>query len=66
MRSSKQSRPTADAGEQDPFPRLSYDEAHAMLLEAHAKGLIENAARVRRRLRLARRDLHLNQFDQAR
>jgi len=25
------------------FPRLSYDEAHAMLLEAHAKGLIENA-----------------------
>jgi len=25
------------------FPRLSYDEAHKMLLEAHAKGLIENA-----------------------
>jgi asparaginyl-tRNA synthetase len=25
------------------FPRLSYDEAHAMLLDAHAKGLIENA-----------------------
>jgi asparaginyl-tRNA synthetase len=24
-----------------PFPRLSYDEAHAMLVEAHAKGLIE-------------------------
>jgi asparaginyl-tRNA synthetase len=24
------------------FPRLSYDEAHAMLLEAHAKGLIES------------------------
>jgi asparaginyl-tRNA synthetase len=23
------------------FPRLSYDEAHAMLLDAHAKGLIE-------------------------
>ena len=25
------------------FPRLSYDEAHQMLLDAHAKGLIENA-----------------------
>jgi asparaginyl-tRNA synthetase len=25
------------------FPRLSYDEAHQMLVEAHAKGLIENA-----------------------
>jgi len=25
------------------FPRLSYDEAHAMLLDAHARGLIENA-----------------------
>jgi asparaginyl-tRNA synthetase len=25
------------------FPRLSYDDAHAMLLEAHAKELIENA-----------------------
>jgi len=25
------------------FPKLSYDEAHAMLLDAHAKGLIENA-----------------------
>jgi asparaginyl-tRNA synthetase len=25
------------------FPRLSYDDAHAMLLDAHAKGLIENA-----------------------
>jgi len=25
------------------FPRLSYDEAHAMLLDAHAKGLIETA-----------------------
>jgi asparaginyl-tRNA synthetase len=24
-----------------PFPRLTYDEAHAMLLDAHAKGLIE-------------------------
>jgi asparaginyl-tRNA synthetase len=24
-----------------PFPRLSYDEAHAMLLDAHDKGLIE-------------------------
>jgi asparaginyl-tRNA synthetase len=24
------------------FPRLSYDEAHAMLLDAHAKGLVEN------------------------
>jgi asparaginyl-tRNA synthetase len=24
------------------FPRLSYDDAHAMLLDAHAKGLIEN------------------------
>lgn len=27
---------------QVPFPRLSYDEAHAMLEEAHKKGLIEN------------------------
>jgi asparaginyl-tRNA synthetase len=26
-----------------PFPRLSYDDAHAMLLDAHAKGLIETA-----------------------
>jgi asparaginyl-tRNA synthetase len=25
------------------FPRLSYDEAHAMLLEAHAAGKLENA-----------------------
>jgi asparaginyl-tRNA synthetase len=25
------------------FPRLSYDEAHAMLLDAHARGLIETA-----------------------
>jgi asparaginyl-tRNA synthetase len=25
------------------FPRLSYDEAHAMLIDAHAKGLIETA-----------------------
>jgi len=25
------------------FPRLSYDEAHAMLLDAHARGLLENA-----------------------
>jgi asparaginyl-tRNA synthetase len=24
------------------FPRLSYDEAHAMLLDAHAKGLLES------------------------
>ena len=30
-------------GERVPFPRLSYDEAHAMLLEAHAKGLLESA-----------------------
>jgi asparaginyl-tRNA synthetase len=30
-------------GERVPFPRLSYDEAHAMLLDAHAKGLLENA-----------------------
>ncbi len=28
---------------QAPFPRLSYDDAHAMLEEAHAKGLIESA-----------------------
>jgi asparaginyl-tRNA synthetase len=26
-----------------PFPRLSYDEAHNMLLDAHARGLIETA-----------------------
>jgi asparaginyl-tRNA synthetase len=29
-------------GEHVPFPRLSYDEAHAMLLDAHSKGLVEN------------------------
>jgi len=29
-------------GERVPFPRLSYDEAHAMLLDAHAKGLLES------------------------
>ena len=26
---------------QAPFPRVSYDEAHRMLVEAHAKGLVE-------------------------
>jgi len=26
---------------QAPFPRLSYDDAHTMLVEAHAKGLVE-------------------------
>jgi asparaginyl-tRNA synthetase len=26
---------------QAPFPRLSYDDAHQMLVEAHAKGLVE-------------------------
>jgi asparaginyl-tRNA synthetase len=26
-----------------PYPRLTYDEAHAMLLDAHARGLIETA-----------------------
>ena len=26
---------------QAPFPRLSYDEAHQMLVDAHAKGLVE-------------------------
>jgi len=34
---------TDEQGERVLFPRLSYDEAHAMLLDAHAKGLIENA-----------------------
>ncbi|WP_213803973.1 asparagine--tRNA ligase [Granulicella sp. dw_53] len=29
------------AGERGPFPRLSYEEAHAMLEDAFAKGLIE-------------------------
>jgi asparaginyl-tRNA synthetase len=28
-----------------PFPRLSYDEAHAMLVDAHAKGLVESLHR---------------------
>jgi asparaginyl-tRNA synthetase len=32
-----------EKGERVPFPRLSYDAAHAMLLDAHAKGLVENA-----------------------
>jgi asparaginyl-tRNA synthetase len=41
-----------------PFPRLSYDEAHAMLVDAHAKQ-DRNPPHLRRRLRLARRDLHL-------
>ncbi len=27
------------------FPRLSYDEAHAMLIDAHQRGLLENAHR---------------------
>jgi asparaginyl-tRNA synthetase len=31
----------ADAG--GGFPKLTYDEAHQMLLDAHAKGLLENA-----------------------
>jgi len=30
-------------GERVPFPKLSYDDAHAMLLDAHARGLLENA-----------------------
>ena len=30
-----------EAGERVPFPRLSYDEAHRMLVDAHAKGLVE-------------------------
>jgi len=30
-------------GERVPFPKLSYDDAHQMLLDAHAKGLLENA-----------------------
>jgi asparaginyl-tRNA synthetase len=34
--------PGAD-GERVPFPKLSYDDAHQMLLDAHAKGLLENA-----------------------
>ena len=28
-------------GIQAPFPRLSYDDAHTMLVEAHARGLVE-------------------------
>jgi asparaginyl-tRNA synthetase len=32
-------------GNPAPFPRLSYDEAHAMLADAFAKGLIENEHR---------------------
>ena len=28
-----------------PFPRLSYDDAHAMLVEAHARGLVETLHR---------------------
>jgi asparaginyl-tRNA synthetase len=30
-------------GERVPFPKLSYDDAHQMLLDAHAAGLLENA-----------------------
>jgi asparaginyl-tRNA synthetase len=33
---------TGPEGERVPFPKLSYDEAHQMLVDAHAKGLIEN------------------------
>ncbi len=42
-----------------PFPRISYDDAVKMLQDGHAKGLVEKQIRVRRRLRLAGRDLHL-------
>ena len=41
-----------------PFPRLSYDDAHQMLVEAHAAGKVENLHVEARRFRLARRDLH--------
>ncbi len=34
---------TGPDGERVPFPKLSYDDAHQMLLDAHANGLIENA-----------------------
>jgi asparaginyl-tRNA synthetase len=30
-----------DAGGRNTFPRLSYEEAHQMLVDAHAKGLVE-------------------------
>ena len=29
-------------GERVPFPKLTYDEAHAMLLDAHARGLLDH------------------------
>jgi asparaginyl-tRNA synthetase len=32
-----------DLSTTDHFPRLTYDEAHQMLLDAHAKGLLEHA-----------------------
>jgi asparaginyl-tRNA synthetase len=35
--------PPAEATTAHRFPRLTYDEAHAMLLDAHAKGLIDTA-----------------------
>jgi asparaginyl-tRNA synthetase len=38
--------PAEPAGHHEPtnrFPRLSYDDAHAMLLDAHARGLLETA-----------------------
>src|ERR1700712_2246183 len=30
-------------GKRVPFPKLTYDEAHAMLLDAHARGLLDNS-----------------------
>ena len=50
---------------QAPFPRLSYDEAHAMLEKAFAEGKLEAPHALRRRLPLPRRDLHLLAVRQA-
>jgi asparaginyl-tRNA synthetase len=40
---SSESRAEGSHAPRSGFPRLSYDEAHAMLVDAHAKGLIESA-----------------------
>jgi asparaginyl-tRNA synthetase len=35
-------RPVSPASSPNRFPRLTYDEAHAMLLDAHARGLLDH------------------------
>ena len=48
------------------FPRLSYDEAHAMLERSLRRRQNRNPPQIRRRLRLPRRNLHQQPIRQAR